>query len=558
MRRYPVWDIRHSQPYDSLLEALLASRGLSWADLAIDPENLHPPELLTDLERGVARLEAAIRKGERIAVFGDYDADGITSTALLLDFLEQAGADCSYLLPDRHRDGYGIRPAAVQQVAAQGAGVIATVDNGVSAFEALELARSLGIDVVVIDHHQPQEQLPPAHSLINPNRRDCAYPFKGLAGVGVTFKVVQALSQGFMEGDQRRRYLNGLLDLVALGTVADVMPVLGENRVLIHRGLKAMAQTTRPGLRQLKVAAGCGDRPLTTSVVGFQLAPRLNVAGRLASPELALRLLRAKSDSEAMVLAGELNSLNSRRQQLQRAAFREAEGLVSPEELDAERILVVLGETWELGVIGLIAGKLAERFARPAVVCTEAGEQGLYVGSARSIPGYDIGAAVSACATHLTTYGGHSGAAGFSLAPAAFESFRAALIDHAQAHLSAEDLQARLQVDLVIQPRDLGLQTLEALSRLEPFGNGNQAPVFALRDCRLKRCDRIGKEGAHLKLGLEVGGQSCTAVWWNQGEVAAQLGVGQPLAAAFELEEDTYAGRGGVQLVLKDLSPSPI
>ncbi len=558
MRRYPVWDIRCDQPYDSLVDALLSSRGLNWADLAINPEHLHPPELLADMERGAARLETAIRKGEHIVVFGDYDADGVTSTALLLDFLETAGANCTYMLPDRHRDGYGIRAGAVERAAANGARVIATVDNGVSAFEALERACSLGIDVVVIDHHQPQEELPPAYSIINPNRRDCTYPFKGLAGVGVTFKVVQALSQAFMAGDQRRRYLNGLLDLVALGTVADVMPVLGENRVLIHRGLKALAQTSRPGLRQLKVAAGCAEKPLTTSVVGFQLAPRINVAGRLATPELALRLLRAKTDSEAMVLADELNTLNGKRQQLQRAAVREAEGLVSPEDLDTDRIVVVLGEAWDLGVIGLIAGKLAEQFARPAVVCTENGEQGLYVGSARSIPGYDIGAAVSACSAHLTTYGGHSGAAGFSLAPAAFEAFRAALIDHAQTQLAPEDLQARLQVDLVIQPHDLGLQTIEALGRLEPFGNGNQAPVFALRDCRLKRCDRIGKEGTHLKLGFEVGGQSCTAVWWNQGAVAGQLGVGQALAAAFELEEDTYNGKGAVQLVLKDLSPSPI
>lgn len=558
MRRYPVWDIRCDQPYDSLLDTLLSSRGLNWADLAINPDRLHPPELLVDLERGVGRLEQAIRKRERVVVFGDYDADGVTSTALLLDFLEEAGANCAHMLPDRHRDGYGIRAASVELAAQQGAQVIATVDNGVSAFEALERAGQLGIDVVVIDHHQPQEQLPPAHSLINPNRRDCAYPFKGLAGVGVTFKVVQALSQAFMAGDQRRRYLNGLLDLVALGTVADVMPVLGENRVLIHHGLKVLANTSRPGLRQLKAAAGCGDRPLNTGTIGFQLAPRINVAGRLDSPELALRLLRAKTDSEAMLLAEKLNTLNSRRQQLQRQAVQEAEALVSPEDLESERIVVVLGEKWDLGVIGLIAGKLAERYARPAVVCTENDEQGLYVGSARSIPAYDIGAAVSACAAHLTTYGGHGGAAGFSLAPAAFEAFRAALIDHAQAKLAPEDLQARLNVDLVLQPRDLGLHTLEALGRLEPFGNGNQAPVFALRDCRLLRCDRMGKDGVHLRLGLEVGGQSCTALWWNQGAVAAQLGAGQPLAVAFELEEDTRTGKGAVQLVLKDLSPSPI
>jgi len=555
MRRYPVWEICCDRPYESLVEALLSSRGLRRADLEIGPERLHPPELLTDLERGAARLEQAIRRQEKILVFGDYDADGITSTALLLDFLERAGAACEYLLPDRHRDGYGIRPEAIRQAASRQAGLIVTVDNGIAAFEALELAHSQGIDVVVIDHHQQQETLPPAHSLINPNRRDCAYPFKGLAGVGVTFKVVQALSQAFIAGGERRRYLNSLLDLVALGTVADVMPVLGENRVLIHHGLRELAQTGRPGLRQLKVAAGCADRPLTTAAVGFQLAPRLNVAGRLASPELALRLLRARLDSEAAALAGQLNALNSRRQQLQREALREAEALVSPEDLEADRIVVVLGEAWELGVIGLIAGKLAEQFNRPAVVCTQEGGRGLYVGSARSIPAYDIGAAIGACAAHLTTHGGHRGAAGFSLEAGKFEEFRAALVDHANARIAPEELQARLKVALLMRPSDLSAQTLEALDQLEPFGNGNEAPVFAVRGCQVARCERIGREGAHLKLGLEVGERACNAVWWGQGEVAGQIAKGQRLDAAFALEADTYAGNGAVQMVLRDLCP---
>ena len=552
MRLYPVWNIVHDDQYDGLVDALLASRNLTRDALKVGPDVLHPPELLLDMAVAAERLERAVRNGEKIVVYGDYDVDGVCSTAVILDFLDRVGADSGYLLPDRHKDGYGLKPPGVERAIAMGARLIVTVDNGISAFEALELAAERGIDVIVADHHQQLEELPRALAIVNPNRRECEYPFKGLAGVGVTFKLVQAVSAAFLAGDERRRYLNDLLDLVALGTVADVMPVLGENRLFIQHGLKIMQQTKRPGLRQLKDIAGYKDKPLKTTSLGFHLGPRINVAGRLQIPDLALQLLRASSDGEAAQMADGLNKLNARRQALQREGMQEAEDFVGPEDLVRDRIVVVLGE-WKLGIVGLLASKLAEKHSRPAVVCTEDAGNGIYVGSARSIPGYDISQGISACAEHLVTYGGHPAAAGFSLEADSFEAFRLALIEHANAHISDEDMQPSLDIDLMLKPADLALHTVEQLAELEPFGNGHEAPVFGLDDCRVVSVRQIGKGGLHFKAELEAGGRHCAALWWNQGPLAAELQPGQRLRAAFVLEEDTFAGKGAVQMVIKDM-----
>ena len=389
-------------------------------------------------------------------------------------------------------------------------------------------------------------------AIINPNRRDCAYPFKDLAGVGVTFKLVQALSEAFLAGEERRRYLNELLDLVALGTVADVVPVLGENRLFIQRGLQILQRTKRLGLRALKKVANSRDQSLDAASLGFRLGPRINVAGRLKTPDIALRLLRSANEGEAAQLADELNRLNSQRQAWQREGIREVEEQVGPEEDVEDHIIVVLGE-WNLGIVGLLASKLCEKYARPAVVCTQGGDRGLCVGSARSIPGYDISEGIHACEEHLQTHGGHPAAAGFSLAVDAFEGFRLALIDHANAHISAEALQPVLDIDLMLKPADLTLDTVERLAALEPFGNGHRRPVFALEDCRVVWSRQIGTDGRHFKAELEVGGRRCAALWWNQKDLADQVRPGDRLNAAFELEADTYTGNGAVQMVLRDL-----
>ena len=551
MRRYPVWNVLRDDPYDSLIDALLAGRGLTRAELQVGPEALHPPEQMQDMATAVARLERAVRTREKIVVYGDYDVDGVCSTAVLMDFLERVGADCDCLLPDRHKDGYGLKPPGVERAIAKGARVIVTVDNGISAYEALELAEVRGVEVVVVDHHQQLAELPCALAIINPNRRDCTYPFKDLAGVGVTFKLVQALSTAFLAGEERRRYLNELLDLVALGTVADLVPVLGENRLFIQRGLQILQRTKRLGLRALKRVASYRDQPLDAASLGFRLGPRINVAGRLKTPDIALQLLRSTSEGEAGQLADELNKLNSQRQEKQRKGIQEVEERIGPEEDVEDHIIVVLGE-WNLGIIGLLASKLCEKYARPAVVCTQSSDHGLCVGSARSIPGYDISAGIHSCEEHLKAHGGHPAAAGFSLEADAFEHFRLALIDHANAHISAEALQPALDIDLMLKPVDLTLDTVEQLAALEPFGNGHRRPVFALEDCRVVWARQIGS-GRHFKAELEVSGRRCAALWWNQKDLADQVRPGDRLSAAFELEADTYTGNGAVQMVIKDL-----
>ena len=552
MRRYPVWNVIRDDPYDSLIDDLLAGRGLTRAALQVGPESLHPPEQMQDMATAVARLERAVRNREKIVVYGDYDVDGVCSTTVLMDFLEHVGADCDCLLPNRHKDGYGLKPPGVEAAIERGARVIVTVDNGISAYDAIELAAARGVEVVVVDHHQQLAELPRALAIVNPNRRDCAYPFKSLAGVGVTFKLVQALSEFFLSGEERRRYLNELLDLVALGTVADLVPVLGENRLFIQRGLQILQRTNRLGLRALKRVANSGDQPLDAASLGFRLGPRINVAGRLKTPDLALQLLRSKSEGEAAKLADELNQLNSQRQDGQREGIREVEEQVGPEEDVEDRIIVVLGE-WNVGIVGLLASKLCEKYARPAVVCTQGGDHGLCVGSARSIPGYDISEGIHACEEHLQTHGGHPAAAGFSLAADAFERFRLALIEHANTHISAEALQPVLDIDLMLKPADLTLDTVEQLAALEPFGNGHRRPVFALEDCRVVWSRQIGTNGHHFKAELEVGGRRCTALWWNQKDLADQVRPGDRLSVAFELEADTYTGNGAVQMVIKDL-----
>ncbi len=550
---FSVWDVLHEGDYESVVEVLLAGRSITLGDLCPGADSLHPPTLLTDIGRAVERVADAVHGRDKIVVFGDYDVDGVTSTALLLDYLENIDASFDYVLPDRYGDGYGLKPGGVRKALDKGAKLIVTVDNGISAFEAMDAASDAGVDVVVVDHHKQLDELPAAHSVINPNRVDCPYPFKGLAGVGVTFKLVQALSEQIEPQGDRRRYLNSLLDLVALGTIADVMPVLGENRALIQRGFEILNNTRRPGLRHLKAVAGCAEGPITATAIGFYLGPRLNVAGRLSMPDRALQLLRSERDSEAAMLAEELNDLNSRRQQLQRAGLVEAGKLVSAENLESDRILILLGEDWHLGIVGLLAGRLADRFGRPVIVCTDVRRDRTYTGSARSIPGYDISLAISRSSHYLLTYGGHAAAAGFTLNSDNYEAFRVELMDRVNSELTVADMERHLKIDMVLRPEDIAVDTLHKLERLEPFGNGHEAPVFAARRMRLISHRRIGRNGIHLKLEFETEGKSFTAVWWNRGDLVGELELGDSFSVAFALELDNFAGKGDVQLVLKDL-----
>jgi single-stranded-DNA-specific exonuclease len=553
MQRYPVWHVRHTTPYTSLVDVLLDNRSLTLKSLSDAPEGLNDPYLMKDMDRVVARILQAIRKGERIVVFGDYDVDGVTSTAVLLDFFDTVGADATFLLPDRFRDGYGMKPPGVERAVKKGAQLIVTSDNGISAFEAIDAANQAGVDVIVIDHHHPQDRLPDALALVNPNRVDCTYPFKGLAAVGVAFKVVQALCQDLIsDAGERRRYLNSLLDFVALGTVADMAPMMEENRILTRRGMQVLEQTERVGLKALKAVAGASGKPVDTTTIGFFLGPRINCAGRLASADLALNLLRSKDSGEASCLAEELDELNNERRTLQSNGINEAERQVENEGLDQNKILVLQGADWHLGVVGLLAGRLVEKFWRPALVCTDYRKNGIYTGSARTAGGYNIVEAIFRASDLLTEYGGHAAAAGFSVPAENFQAFRDRLVADAEAHLSDEDLTPQLEVDMALEPSTISLPTVEMISKLAPFGSGNETPRFMAKNCRVADARAVG-HGAHLKLTLDTGEDLCDAIWFRQGELVYELSVGDEVDVAFGLGANTWQGQTKVQMMVEDM-----
>ncbi|MDP6041351.1 MAG: single-stranded-DNA-specific exonuclease RecJ [Candidatus Latescibacteria bacterium] len=550
--KYPIWHVRHTSDYHSLVDVILSNRSLTVDDLSDSPDILNDPYLMTDMDRIVARILQAIRNGERILVFGDYDVDGVTSTAVLLDFFDRVGADAGFMLPDRFRDGYGMKPPGVERAIKKGAQLIVTADNGISSFEAVEAANAAGVDVVVIDHHHPQDRLPKALALVNPNRSDCDYPFKGLAAVGVAFKVVQALAAELIPEVDRRGYLNSLLDLVALGTVADVAPMIEENRLLTRRGMQVLEKTDRPGLQALKSVAGASNRPVDTTAIGFFLGPRINSAGRLASAELALNLLRSQDRIQAAQLAEELNGLNGERQTLQTDGMAEAERQVETEGLDQHRILVVRGEDWHLGVVGLIAGRLVEKFWRPALVCTDFRKNGIYTGSARTAGGYNIVEAIFRVSELLTEFGGHADAAGFSVPAENYPAFQERLVADAEERLSDDALTPQLELDVVLGPPEISLNTVETIGKLAPFGAGNESPRFMARNCRIADARAVG-HGAHLKLSVDTGADLCDAIWFRQGERVYELSVGETVDMAFALDANTWQGRTKVQMMVEDM-----
>ncbi len=554
MHRYPIWNIRHPGSYESIQDVYLSNRNLTSGQIDNSTEHLHDPFLMHDMEKGISRIEAAVRGGERITVFGDYDVDGVTSTALILDFLDTTAANAHPLLPDRYRDGYGMKTSTVESAIADGTKLIITADNGISAFDAIEKAQGVGVDVVVIDHHHPQDRLPVAHAVINPNRTDCEYPFKGLAAVGVAFKAIQALSERFLQDKERRSYLNGILEFVALGTVADMAPMMGENRILTRRGMQVLEKSARPGIRALKAISSTKGKIDSTSI-GFFLGPRINSAGRIRSAYVALNLLRAANPTDATRLAEELNGLNLQRRELQQVGIEDAERQVVELGLADQRIVVVKGDDWHLGVIGLIAGRLKERYNQP-VIAVSGAKGDTFVGSARSAGGYNIVEGIFRASDHLTEYGGHADAAGFSLLPQDFDAFREQIIADADEHLSDADLTPCLDLDLTLRPEDISLKTVEDLEAFAPFGVQNEPPKFAAVQCRLDRIDTVGQDAAHLKMQIQTGKTRCEAIWWREGELVYELNRGDIVDLAFTLEARTWNNRTNLQMVLQDMKPT--
>jgi single-stranded-DNA-specific exonuclease len=532
-----------------LVQRGLAAPGLAKAFLRPDLERLSDPFAWADMGRAVELVTAALRGGRPILVHGDYDVDGQCATALLTRVLRSVGGVVHPFVPHRLRDGYDFGAAGLAEAERVGAGLIITCDCGITAVAAVGAARAAGIEVIVTDHHLPGERLPPASAVLDPRRADCASADKDLCGAGVAFKLAQALMPGLGASPNLPLHF---LDYVALATVADVVPLIGENRILVRHGLKLLADSQWTGLRALVEAAGLTGRPIRAGHVGFILAPRLNAAGRIGEPAEGLRLLLADDATEAAAIARELETLNTQRQALDQRILDEAVELAEATLGPDDRALVLAADEWHPGVIGIVASRLVERYGRPTFLIGWEGDLGR--GSGRSIAGFDLHAALGRVGAHLEKYGGHTMAAGLTIRRPRYEAFRVAFLDVARELLAPDDLVPAQRVDLEL-PLGLVSEELEKLMRhLEPCGPGNPAPVFGVRGARAVGARRVGTN--HLRFTLDDGSGVLPAIGFQWADVIPDAWLAQPLDVAFRLERDEWQGRATLQARVAALAPS--
>jgi single-stranded-DNA-specific exonuclease len=535
---------------------LLAIRGIDEPESAqrfLHPslDHLHDPFKLADMAPAVERILAAMARGEKIAIHGDYDVDGITSTVILRRALELFGADVMHFIPDRIRDGYGLLPETFDRLQADGVRLVISVDCGIRGVEAARRARELGIDLIITDHHEPGTALPAALAVINPKRHDCDYPDKNLAGVGVALKLVQALCRKL----DRERWLPAFVKVAALGTLADVVPLVGENRVIAKLGLAMLSRGPhKVGLRALLEVAGLTGKAIDSGHVAFQIAPRVNAAGRMASPDIAARLLLAADETmaaEAQDLARQLDAENARRQEEEAGMLAQARRIVETDpSVGAHSIIVVGGEGWHRGVIGIVASKLVDIFHRPAIVL--AIEGGVAHGSCRSIRGFDMLAALEHCADKLERFGGHKQAAGLTLAAERVPSFREMVASYADDRLGPDDLKPRLRIDGCLGFRDITGDFAGEMALLAPFGTGNPRPLFEANGVEVIDGPRRLKE-RHLKMALKQNGRIFRAIAWRAIEREQFITENRAaLDLAFSLEHNTYRGEESLELTVSD------
>lgn len=567
MRAPLLWDARHCDEacatqlarelnLSPTVARLLAIRGHSDPDSAarfLKPslDHLLDPMGLADMDRAVERLLRAIATGERIAVHGDYDVDGITSTVILRRALELLGGQVTHFIPERLRDGYGLQPAALERLHAEGVHVVVSVDCGIRGAEAAQRARELGLDLIITDHHEPDVTLPSAVAVVNPKRHDCGYADKHLAGVGVALKLVQALCVRAGKAS----WLPAFVKIAAIGTLADVVPLVGENRVIAKLGLQLLSKGPhKVGLRALLDVAGLTGKQIDSYHISFLMAPRINAAGRMSTPDIATRLLLAADEAladEARALAQQLEEENHRRRQEEQDIVAKARKIIeSDPEVGARSILVVAGEAWHRGVIGIVASKIVDAFYRPTIVL--AIEDGIAHGSCRSIPGFDMLAALESCAPMLLRFGGHRQAAGLQLQADRLREFRLAINAWGDDRLAPDDLRPRLWLDGPLTFAGISTQVAEELATLAPFGAGNPKPIFQTSGVQIVDGPRKLKE-RHLKMAFRQDRRVFRAIAWNAAEREAVLTEKKDgVDLAFSLEENEFQGEKYLEMRVED------
>lgn len=557
--KYGIWKIAQPSPesvnrlmtagYSPLTAVVLAARGLT------TPENadaflrfsgpLPDPLVMKDMAQAVSRVNLALERGEHIAVFGDYDVDGITATCLLTDYLRSRGAKCTPYIPGRLEEGYGLNPIGLEQLSRQGVALIITVDCGITAIQEARLCKELGMDLVITDHHECKAELPQAAAVVDPHRKDCPYPHHNLSGVGVAFKLASAL-----EGDQEaiiRRYA----DMVCLGTVADVMPLVGENRVYVTRGLEALRRTSRPGLKSLMAEAGCDPANLTAGSIGYVLAPRINAAGRMGRIELALELFLSQDPLKGAEAAKSLCLLNRQRQAVETEIYSQAVAMLSAQQFP--EAIVLASAQWHQGVVGIVASRMAEEFCCPTFLICLDGEKGK--ASSRSYGGFNLFATLQEFSDLLETYGGHELAAGFTITTTHIDEFRRRVCGRAREYYQDATPRTMLDIDCVISPELLTFQNVAGLELLEPCGPGCPKPVFLLERLTIERLIPVGN-GRHLRLRLRGGSHTINAICFCATAQSLSVREGDVVDLACTLQINEFRGSRSVQVNLMDIRPS--
>ena len=563
--KFPVWHVAQTDcaaverlmdaGYPYLVSGVLASRGVNCPEQATEyltqeTTLAHSPFLMKDMDKAAARIDRALADGERIAIFGDYDVDGITATCIMVDYLKSRGADVVHYIPRRIEDGYGLSCEAIEGLRKGGATLLVTVDCGITGVEEVAYARSIGMDVVVTDHHECKETLPVAAAVVDPRRTDCEYPFKHLAGCGVALKLVLALGGPDREEALFSRYCT----LAAIGTVADVMQMTGENRTIVSRGLASLDRSDFIGLHALLKEAGLSGREISSVQIGFVLAPRINAAGRMGAADMAADLLLCQDPAKAEELAKALCALNRERQSVEQTIYSQAEAMIEALPEDQRRALVLASETWHQGVVGIVASRLSEKYSRPSFMIHLNG--GVGKGSCRSWGGFNLFAALESCSDLLLGFGGHELAAGFTIDEANIPAFRARMNQYAAEYWVGKTPESALEVDVEIrQPGRVTLQEVEALTALEPYGSGNARPLFCLMGATLLRTQNVG-QNRHLKLRLGKGNAQFDGIFFSTTAAACGCAEGDRVDAAFYLQVNEFRGSRTMQLQMVDIRPS--
>ena len=532
------------------LAMLMNIRGLDDAahlrEFLGEGEPLSDPFLLKDMDKAAARITRAVDNMEKIAVYGDYDADGVTSTAMLYSYLETRGADVIFYIPQREDEGYGMNMGAVEYLKEQGVSLIVTVDNGISSVQEVARANELGIDVVVTDHHRPQEILPDAVAVVDAYRPDDTSPYKHFSGVGIAFKLLMALEDG--AGDVED-LLEAYSDLAAIGTIGDIVPLTGENRTLIRAGLERLSQSDRPGVQALLENAGIAGKALTSTNVAFTLVPRINATGRMGAPERAVRLLISGYEEEAEVLSEEICADNEERRRVEAEIAEAAFANIEAKGYMKDRVVVVDGENWHHGVIGIVASRVTERCGKPCMIISRGETEAK--GSGRSIEGFSLFEAICACGDLLIKFGGHPMAAGITLKPENIEAFRKRINQYAAERFPQMPTQT-VTLDCKLNPAALSVSMAQSLTQLEPFGNGNPQPVFGLFNMELSNVTPVGG-GGHLRLTLEKNGAVITAMRFNTKPEELPYHIGDKIDLAVQLEAREFRGQPSLTVIVRDM-----